>query len=90
MALDFAEKWFLIIGAGWPTKQSQILRNGGILAPGRYSCFPLADGDCGGTRHRRVSAPGRHIVSRTSSRALRLGQDGVTAGDTERKENWNI
>lgn len=45
MALDFAEKCFLIIGAGWPTKQSQLLRSGGILAPGTYSCFPLADGD---------------------------------------------
>lgn len=44
-ALDFAEKCFLIIGSGWLAKQSQLLRSGGILAPWRCSCFPLADGD---------------------------------------------
>lgn len=32
-ALDFAEKSFLIISVGWPTKQSKLLRNGWILAP---------------------------------------------------------
>lgn len=39
MALDFAEKYFLIIGVGWPTKQSKLLRNGWILAQCNIATF---------------------------------------------------
>lgn len=39
MALDFAEKCFLIIAAGWLTQQSKLLRHGWILALRTYSCF---------------------------------------------------
>lgn len=38
-SLDFAEKCFLIIGVGWPTKQSKLLRNGWILALGNSATF---------------------------------------------------
>lgn len=32
VALDVVERWLLIIGVGWPTKQGELQRNGWIGA----------------------------------------------------------